>query len=198
METVWGENSLYYSQRNNLRSYINVCGNTSLINDLVSLGHKIPEGDGQKEDCLFDFEYASPECKALYETLDPKHQYNLHEWQAVIALAVNLWLNKDVARFDGCARESSILAHVSEKGCCVVTGAFPGPGKIFRHSVGLVGVSWNDTGATGWKLKDPWGNHLTLYRDQCGNLIPFTPEEFRRILFTENHDSKWCIYVDKP
>jgi hypothetical protein len=198
MKKIWGENAPYYSQRNNLRSPSTACGITSMINCLSAAGYAFPVGVGQPEDRLFDFAYASGQCQDLYDKLDPRHLIALHEWQRIIELATNLWMQKEVAHFDEGAKTQEILDHIVNKGPCVITGAFPGPAdKVFRHSVAAIGVDWAPGGEVNyWYLRDPWGDHRTLYRDIRGNMIDLRSDEFHQFLFNQNSDSKWCIYVD--
>ena len=205
MKTLWGEKTPYHSQRNNLESPNTACGVTSAINCLVSLGYSLPVGVGQAEDRLFRFLSADPDCRALYlsKPARAREANPIHEWQDIIALAVSRWIGRPIARFWEKAPTQAVLDHVLERGCCVVTGAFPGPGaKILSHSVALVGASCGDDGKAasvdGWTIKDPWGDHRTLYRDIRGNLIPLKPEEFTRILYAQDKDEKWCIFIDKP
>ena len=202
MKVLWGEDATYYTQRNNIHVPGRACGVTSVVNTLAALGYDMPKGKGQPEDRLYEFIAADPECLAMFSTKPKKSTAPINEWQDILALGANRWMNKCIFAFNEFANEQGIMTHIMKGGAAIVTGEFPAPeGKTLHHTVALIGVEWegDPLGAniTKWWMRDSWGDHTTLYRTIDGKLVALQPKEFAQLLKTVNVDKKWCIYVNK-
>jgi hypothetical protein len=203
MIRINGESATYYTQRNNLRIPGKACGVTSIVNALAAIGAKLPDGEGQPEDRLYDFILADAECRKLFATKPSKNPSPINEWQDILALGASRWLWLPGAlSFNETATAQGMLDRIIRGGACCVTGAFPAPdGKVFHHTVALIGAEYEGAPLAAnvrrWVIRDSWGDHRTLYRVVDGALVDLTPDEFRDILNTGKTDRKWCIYVCK-
>jgi hypothetical protein len=201
---ITGEYSPYYSQDNNKRRPMRACGRTSAINALAALGVPFPESDYQPEDDLDLFIENDPKCQALYATkpADMRAKNPISEWQDILALGVNRWIGKTVAHFNEYASTQSVIDHIVKKGVCLVTGFFPAEhGKVLEHTVALIGLEY-DVSPTPYNvfrywIRDPHGDHRTLYKNKNGAHVDFMPLEFKSILKAPNTDRKWCIFIEK-
>lgn len=198
MRLIHGEQAAYYSQRNNAVDSSTACGTTSAINALAALGYAFPPGVGQPEDRLIRFIRADAECLARYRELDPARAYPINQWQEILSIGVSRWFGIDgLARFSPRAKAREILAHIVGGGACLVTGEFPAPnGKVLHHTVAMIGLDMEGEAVSRWFIRDPWGDHRTLYRDVNGALVDLLPEEFVHILKSTGIDSKWCVYIN--
>jgi hypothetical protein len=201
---IHGEGAPYYSQRNNVIDPGTSCGTTAAINALAALGYQFPSGVGQPEDRLIKFIRSDSVCLERYNELDPRHQYPVNQWQEILAIGISRWIGiPDLAHFSEYATTKQIFDHVVSGGAVLVTGAFPaGNGKTLHHTVALIGVEVD--GGRGledvarWFIRDPWGDHRTLYRDVNGSLVDLLPEEFAGILKTTGANLKWAVFIQPP
>jgi hypothetical protein len=185
-----------------MRKSARACGRTALANGLDAAGYIFPAHQGQAEDALFDFIQTDPECRALYmaKPAAARKDNPIEEWQDILALGANRWLGKNACVFFEHASVQKVFDHVTKKGPCVVTGAFPTLLGTLSHSVVILGVEWVEALRriiSHWFINDPWGDHRTFYRAIRGKHVLLTHEEYLRILYANNSEYKWCIAISK-
>lgn len=202
-KVIHGEDATYYSQRNNVEDPARACGVTSAINALVALGWKLPSsGVGQPEDRLMRFIRGDRICRDRHAALDPRGQYPINEWQEVLALGISRWMQiPELAQFYEETPSQAILDHIVTGGACLLTGVFPSQnGKTITHTVACIGAQFDGDprveNLRKWFIRDPWGDHRSLYKNVIGRLVDVDPNEFEMIMKTEGHDSKWCVFIE--
>jgi len=201
VKIVHGEKATYYAQWNNEESPKTACGVTSAVNAVVALGYKLPACTGQPEDALMRFIRADPVCLKMYADSPRRKSAPINEWQDILAAGLSRWMGiPELAWFGERATAAQVFAHVRGGGAGLVTGEFPAyTGKTWSHTVALLGLETfggDDLAALiRWYIRDPQGDHRTLYTSKAGNLVDLKPEEFSARLKSVGIDSKWCVFI---
>lgn len=191
----------YHSQRNNLIVPFESCNTTSAIMALKQARIHVPEVEGrQPEDVLSELlrtneAYDEMKIRAPWAfdftgpVYPPQQVHTMLEW------GVNKYIGEDVDTFGTHWVREDLLAEINLGGGVILSGVFPmnNRGEL-RHIVSLAGYSRN--GEWLWIIDDPYGNWHTGYKDQHGNNVPLSVDEFDTI-FLRRSNTYWAHMVRK-
>jgi hypothetical protein len=211
----YSKDSDYHTQLNNRRLPLSTCNTTSMIMALKQAGVEPPgplkgdktiyllEGgeDVQPEDYFTDF-LRSPAaygemkelCPWFFDAETGKALVAPNEVHQMLEWGVNTLLKRQVDEFSTEVPIPEIVAHLMKGGGVVLSGKFRLKNRTLNHIVSLAGfVTGKNEDITHFIIDDPYGNFRTDYKDQHGNNIRITRDEFIAIFNpTGNEGVKWA------
>lgn len=97
---------------------------------------------------------------------------------AVMSEAVNRIVGRKVTEFRSEATVSDLFLEIKNNHPAVVSGSFTSSG----HAVAVVGAKATPSGDLAeFIIDDPFGNYFTGYKDQRGNNVSFTIDQFKKV-----------------
>jgi hypothetical protein len=177
MKLIIGQDTPYFSQRNNELDPAVSCQCTAMVQALAILGYQFPAGrHAQPEDNLRSF---------------IKGQGCNPEIHATLSKLTNMWMGRTVTHFSTDVLIADIFYNIDAALPVVLSGSFPGfptPRKTpLGHIVTLVGHDEN-----GVVVMDPYGNTLDDWKGSGRQVLLSMEQFFAWIKPANNARVKWA------
>lgn len=188
MEKNYSRGIPYHSQRNNEVVPHASCNTTSAIMALKQAGIDVIEYEGeQPEDSLsklLETEEAWRKMKQLapwaYDKWG-KPIYRPQEVHVCLQWGINQYVGEPVDTFCPSLSLQNLITNLDHRFGLILSGTFPVDSGELHHMVSLAGYVEEGGSITHFIIDDPYGNWHTAYRDQRGNDVRLTREQFVEI-----------------
>lgn len=198
------KDSDYHTQLNNKLVPLASCNTTSAIMFLLACGLELPVANGQQPEDALTALLETPGAYAQQKKLAPWSlgQFRPQEVHIVLDWGINTVVGADVCKFRDSTTQGRLVYELAHGRAAIVSGRFTAAG----HVVCLVGVDTDQADAgdvqtaddveleriRAWIIDDPYGDWHTDYKDQHGNNVRFTPDEFTRLTQQYYQNKKWA------
>lgn len=181
------------------------CGASATVMALKASGWPVPSPKGVRPEDHLTGILLSPDAKERRAAIPGNWADDIppNQIHAVLAWGINRWLGKRVVQFKENGTLRDVVSHLYHRTALVMNGLFAG----LDHNIAVVGF---DTAqeehefrggidldrVTDIIIDDPWGDYHTSYKDQNGNDVHVTVEEFDRITHKAN-GPKWMHVFER-